>query len=157
MKNKKLKLTTLGFTLVELLAVIIVIGIIALLIVPNISRIIENARSNTMQRSLEHIVEAADNYYNLNIFELPEYGSPIETKNINVLLNEGYIDKLPSNTEGIFFLMYTSQDDFHAEVILSKDNKYYSSIEDLNNKCDLYVDLCDTEYKDYYQQECTCP
>lgn len=146
-----------GFTLVELLAVLIVMGIIALLVVPNISKTISNSEESAMNKSLESLVSAADNYYNMNVFEVPPYGSPLEFKDINLLVKEGYASNIPDNTQGIFFLVYTSHDVYRKEVILSSGNKYYSSIKNLEFNCSLYQDLCSTNYKSYYEKECVCP
>lgn len=52
-----------GFTLVELLAVIVVIGIIALIIVPNVAEIMMQSRRDTFEESARGLVVAAEEYY----------------------------------------------------------------------------------------------
>ena len=59
LKNKK------GVTLVELLAVIVIMGIIAAIAVPAIGGLIENTRKNAAIAQLDQMVEAA-NLYALN-------------------------------------------------------------------------------------------
>jgi type IV pilus assembly protein PilA len=51
-----------GFTLVELLAVIVVLGIILVIAVPNIQQIISNARKEAYERQKEFIADAAKKY-----------------------------------------------------------------------------------------------
>ena len=50
-----------GFTLIELLAVIVILAIIALIIVPVVSKIVDNARKETAKRSVENYIQAANN------------------------------------------------------------------------------------------------
>ena len=132
------KFKNYGFTLIELLAVLVIMGIIALLVIPNINNIIQNSKESSIKDSLNSLVKAADNYYNINVFDVPLYGEPMEFKDIKVLLDEGYINSIPDNTEGIFFIVYTSSDIYKKQVILLNDNKYYSSIENLGSSCSLY-------------------
>jgi type IV pilus assembly protein PilA len=48
-----------GFTLVELLAVIVVLGIILVIAIPNIQQIITNARKEAYERQKKFIADAA--------------------------------------------------------------------------------------------------
>lgn len=52
-----------AFTLIELLAVIIILGLLAVLIIPKINQTIEDARKNTYESSAYALVREADNYY----------------------------------------------------------------------------------------------
>ena len=61
-KRKSLKLTTLGFTLVELLGVLIVLAVIALITFPIVDSVIKNSREQSYDRTVESIIEAANNY-----------------------------------------------------------------------------------------------
>ena len=51
MKNKK------GFTLVELLAVIVILGVLLLIAVPSITGVIENSRKNSFVSSVNMVVD----------------------------------------------------------------------------------------------------
>ena len=56
MKNK-------GFTLVELLAVIVIIGLLAVLIVPKVNKTLKDARKSINKTSISGITRTANNYY----------------------------------------------------------------------------------------------
>ena len=57
---KKMK----GYTLIELLAVIVILAIIAVIAIPAAMNIIEDSRISSYMRSSEGIVHATENYYN---------------------------------------------------------------------------------------------
>lgn len=52
-----------GFTIVELLAVIIVLALIAAITIPVITHIIGDVEDNTTTRSMENLEKAVKNYY----------------------------------------------------------------------------------------------
>ena len=59
MKNK-------GFTLVELLGVIVVLAILALITIPIISNVITNVRIKSLENSAYGLIEASNLYYAQN-------------------------------------------------------------------------------------------
>lgn len=63
MKNRK------GFTLIELMAVIILLGLIIMIIVPRITDSIENAKKNSAIDSALGYVKSARDYYNVYVLE----------------------------------------------------------------------------------------
>jgi len=56
--NRNVKLTTLGFTLVELLAVIIILAVIALIATPIVLNVVESSRKSAFESSIYGIIEA---------------------------------------------------------------------------------------------------
>lgn len=56
MINKK------GFTLVEVLAVIILLGVIAAIIIPNYNKSVENSKKKAFEESLNGLVRTIENY-----------------------------------------------------------------------------------------------
>ncbi len=60
MKNEK------GLTLIELLAVVVILGIIAAIAVPSIGNIIENSRYNAVKADGINVINAAQLYYTDN-------------------------------------------------------------------------------------------
>ena len=57
-----MKMNKKGFTLIELLAVIVILAIIALIAVPQVIRILNNARLSAAEDSAYGILKAADTY-----------------------------------------------------------------------------------------------
>lgn len=55
-----------GFTLIELIAVILILGIIALIAIPTTSNVINNAKKGALQNSAYGLIEAANNLYIYN-------------------------------------------------------------------------------------------
>ena len=66
MKKMLKKETTFGFTLVELLAVIIILGIIALITFPIVDKSIENSKQAALEQTIDSILDAAHNYSSQN-------------------------------------------------------------------------------------------
>lgn len=52
-----------GFTLVELLSVVVVLGIIALIAVPQILKVVEDSRKGAFKDSASGLLESAELYY----------------------------------------------------------------------------------------------
>ncbi|WP_017186710.1 type II secretion system protein [Alkalibacillus haloalkaliphilus] len=90
MKNQK------GITLVELLAVIVILGIIALIAVPAIANVIEDSRYDSVKATAINIIEAADLYDVTNEVD----GDELE---ISVLIEGDYLDggNLDGNWTGV--------------------------------------------------------
>ena len=66
MKNKGYKK---GFTLVELLAIIVVLAVVVLISIPLIKNVIDNARKGALKNSVYGIIDAAGYYYQKNMSE----------------------------------------------------------------------------------------
>ena len=72
MKNKK------GFTLVELLAVIVILGVILLIAVPKIISTIDNAKLSTLESTAKMVAAQAKKEYitRSNLGTLDQNGNP---------------------------------------------------------------------------------
>lgn len=93
MQNKK------AFTLVEILAVIIIIGVLSLLIVPVAIGIIEDSKNKAYDMQLKNIENAARGYIaekSTAISELENTGGTY-TITLGFLIEEGYIDEPITN------------------------------------------------------------
>lgn len=89
MKNK-------GFTLVELLGVIAILGIIGSITVTIVSNIINKGLDDTNNAQIKSIEKAAKNWANANMFsnDLPKCntGSCNSSISVSYLITEGYLD-----------------------------------------------------------------
>ena len=75
-----------GFTLLELVMVIIVIGILAAIALPNFTPMKEKALDKEAQASLRLILAAQKIYRMENIFYFPQSGGPPDNTSINSFL-----------------------------------------------------------------------
>lgn len=86
MKNRR------GFTLAELLGVIIIIGILALLIIPTIDNSITESKDSLYSAQINNIEKAAENWGAYNIMKLPENDNDYIIVYLWELKAGGYID-----------------------------------------------------------------
>ena len=89
-KIKQLMNKEEGFTLVELLAVIVILGIIVAISVPAIGSIISDADGKATEAEKELVVEAARLYYVSEVLEDVDGGT--STVTIEQLKTAGYLD-----------------------------------------------------------------
>lgn len=81
---KKLIKGEKGFTLVELLAVIVILGIIVAIAIPAISNIVDKARNDADEQEVALILDAA------RLYEIQEENSlPVD---VDTLIERGYLD-----------------------------------------------------------------
>lgn len=80
---------TKAFTLIELLAVIIILGILATIVVPNIVGIINNSKKDTLNEQKRTVVDAAKRWGTDNTKKLPQSSCSLT---ITKLKTEGYLD-----------------------------------------------------------------
>jgi len=80
-----------GLTLVELLAVIVILGIIAAIAVPSIGGVIENSRVKAMQADALNVLTASDLYF---VDETPTTST--KTVTVTKLKTDGFLDDLGS-------------------------------------------------------------
>lgn len=105
--NIKRKKNSGGFTLIEIIAVVIIIGILAIVTVPSVSRYIANTRKTAYSSHEESMKRAAESYTiecldgtNPNCL-LPDRGTK-QKLYLNELVDKGYLDNLKS-TDGKTF------------------------------------------------------
>jgi prepilin-type N-terminal cleavage/methylation domain-containing protein len=83
-----------GFTLIEILAVITIIGIIALLTVPVVDRVIQRTGNKVFQSNEKSLADAAEDYYMVNNTQLPPNISNRDIIFLNDLIANGYIKQI---------------------------------------------------------------
>ena len=91
MKNSK------GFTLVELIAVITVLAIVALITVPAVNNAVKKSQERALKAQEDAIIESAKKYALENIEILPKIDSGQKIIYVGDLVEEGYLDNIPLN------------------------------------------------------------
>ncbi len=79
-----------GFTLVELLAVITIIGIISLIAIPTVTKVVQNASDQVFNSNETLLATAAENYYKMNTSLLPYDVSDITGISLDTLIAGGF-------------------------------------------------------------------
>ena len=78
-----------GFTLVELIAVIIIIGIIAMITFPIVNNSIQKSKEKALERTIDNIISASYNYSIKNDLGEYHYDKPLDIK---TLIDSGYLE-----------------------------------------------------------------
>lgn len=81
-----------GFSLLEVLAVIVAISIITLLVVPNILNMVNNKRNNISETAKQMIYDAADLYVNENTGSYPIVNNSVYCIKLETLVNNGKLE-----------------------------------------------------------------
>lgn len=121
-----------GFTLVELLAVIIILGVLALITGTTVTHFVKSAQKDLDEKQLHNIKLAAKTYYIENKDLFNNIDSCV-TLTLEFLKKQGYIDKNiknPSSNEKI-------GDNIYVNINLDKDNTSYEVHNNENDKCAL--------------------
>ncbi|HPF83081.1 MAG TPA: type II secretion system protein [Bacilli bacterium] len=106
-----------GFTLIELIAIIVLLGLLALIVVPKVKDIIETSREKALEEQIGRIEEEAKKYALEIINDIPEnelgfYISLDDLKDNGYLEDKDIID--PTNKEkmtGCVVVKYIESDD----------------------------------------------
>lgn len=80
-----------GFTLIEVIAVVVVLGMILLIIIPNVTDILNRSKANLNANQKEQIVMAARNWGLENLSVKDNKPVPAKVK-IETLQNEGFLE-----------------------------------------------------------------
>ena len=92
--RKKLKITIHGFTLVELLAVVVILGLILAIAVPRIMDLIDNTRESAYQINEGMMISAARNYLVMDESKNPSKKGTISIITIEELQNSELISSI---------------------------------------------------------------
>ena len=110
-KNEK------GLTLVELLAVIVILGIIAAIAVPAIGNIIDNTRKDA------HIANAESIYNAARLAIIAENQAPPVEYNVQDELVPDFLQSMPTNPED-------NNEVYEGAVVIYDGENYYVQLED---------------------------
>lgn len=79
---------TFGFTLVELIGVIIILGVIALITFPIIDKTIKNCKQQALERIIDNIEESA---YRYSVENDIGYSTQYNILTLNELISKGFL------------------------------------------------------------------
>lgn len=80
-----------GFTLIELMAVIVILGIISVIVVPAVDRFIRSSQYAAYDVQIDYIEDAAKNWAADNYNRIPDNNNESITIYLSQLKSEGYI------------------------------------------------------------------
>ncbi len=110
-----------GFTLVELLAVIVVLAILILLAMPRVTTMMEKARVNSFVVEANEIMKVAQTAYNDKVFDDDSTSGPT-CFTVDQLIDGGYLDKDKGEIRGAVVINASSTTTVYS--YLSKENYY---------------------------------
>lgn len=82
-----------GFTLVEVLTVLIILSIVVVIAVPIVDNAIKQSKERSYLIQLQGIEEAAKTWAGEHIFETPNEENPTKTLELSELIRLGYVEK----------------------------------------------------------------
>ena len=91
-----------GFTLAELIGVVVVLALICLITVPAVSNVLKDNKKSLCKTQLKNILVAANNYASENLLSMPIEEGEVVTITIQDLIDTSFIDddiKNPVNKE----------------------------------------------------------
>ncbi|MCH1626583.1 competence type IV pilus major pilin ComGC [Fredinandcohnia quinoae] len=127
---KKLVKNEKGLTLVELLAVIVILGIIAAIAVPSIGAIIDNSKKDAHIANAQQMVSGAKIAVTGNSELLPSNEGGESYLPLEYLINQGYLDKF-TDPDGGEYIVGENLDQIPASqpttsyVRITKDGNTY--------------------------------
>ena len=149
-----------GFTLVELLAVIVILAILALIAVPNISSLVRKSKTNMFCKKVESIEAAAKYYAQDYLSDLATTDGTIVANKIplRLLVEKGYLKKDKEKcTIGVDCVTdprdNSSLDNNYIDIYSENNRLYgrylYTSLDATNKVCGEKVTYNINEYGQY--------
>ncbi len=124
-----------GFTLIEMMGVIILLGILAVVIGVDVNMHITESRKDTCLLEEANIIDAAKMYYTDYPDNLPTKGKDAHLNISSVLINEGYLEK--NLTNPMTNKVYSKESYINVSTLNEKKYEYkiiYVGEKDCNGK-----------------------
>ena len=125
-----------GFTMIEILGAIIIMGVLLLIAVPSVSKLMENFRKNYYKELEETLIASAKEYYSDNRIYRPNELLYSSTTSIQSLINKKYVENLKDykgkscslkEEESYIIVIYRGKDDYYYDACIKCDGDDYSS------------------------------
>lgn len=118
-----------GFTLAELLGVIIILALISLIAIPAITDSLNQHKKNLCDTQLNYIIAAAKNWGTDHMLQLPEEGEELTIK-LSELIQQGYMegDKNASIEEDKLKIINPNTKEYFDPdpiITITKQDKHY--------------------------------
>ena len=114
-----------GFTLVELLAVIVILSIILVIAVPSVNRYIKQSKEKAYKVQISELLDAVESYANMNNEILPENDDEVIKITLGQLKIEGIVKNDTKNPYNDKYF-----DDALTFIIKKKGNRYTYEIDE---------------------------
>ena len=82
-----------GYTLIELLAVIVILGLLTALIIPTIDAILDSNKEKAYNIQVDLILSKLEEWGAANAFKLPTEEGGTQVKTVGELKSEGFLEK----------------------------------------------------------------
>ena len=122
-----------GFTLAELLGVIVLLSLISIITIPAVTDSLNNYKGKICKTQLDQIVSAARAWANDNVLKLPTENGATYTVNLETLSEYGYIEGTIENP-----VTKKNFDQKTTKVVITRSGKRYTyqiSYDTSNNSC----------------------
>ena len=88
-----------GFTLIEMIAVVGIIGLMSIIVMPNIINQISGKKKELSDVTAEIIFKSAESYMDNNITKYPKKSMNVYCIKLQTLINEGYLESMVGDLE----------------------------------------------------------
>lgn len=115
-----------GFTLIEMIAVIVLLGVLGLLAVTNVDKILKDNKQKAHDTQIENIIDGAKLWASNNVWDLPSADGEFVILSLSQLKDAGYVKsdiKDPLTNEEF-------NNDLQVKITVKNNNYSYEIVEE---------------------------